>query len=421
MRSIPTPQQLAFLDWEVGAFFHFGIRSFFTGHKDWDNRPMPAEAFCPDQLDCGQWLRAAKAMGASYAIMTCKHHDGFANWPSKYTAYSVAASPCGRDVVREFTDACRENGLRVGLYYSPAQWGGEAACADDKAYDDYFIGQLSELLTNYGPIDYLWLDGCGSEGRRYDAPRILSEIYRLQPNLLIFGGVLGERTGVRWIGNEDGIAPLPNPCDSDEPAFSSLVESPLRNTHAFSPAECDMMLRDTWFDCEENERTVKTPAELFGHYELTVGRGSNLLINAGPNRHGLLNEADVAAMTGLGEKIRRAYGAPLPYLPFVQTGEGRFCLPHGALSGGDPRAVPLCNRLSLMEELSQGQACRAFSLYGYLGRTQNQRVLLYQGTTIGHKCICPFPAMRVSKFEVEIMESESPVRLRGMSAYYAEG
>ena len=86
MRSIPTPQQLAFLDWEVGAFFHFGIRSFFTGHKDWDNRPMPAEAFCPDQLDCGQWLRAAKAMGASYAIMTCKHHDGFANWPSKYTA-----------------------------------------------------------------------------------------------------------------------------------------------------------------------------------------------------------------------------------------------------------------------------------------------------------------------------------------------
>ena len=181
------------------------------------------------------------------------------------------------------------------------------------------------------------------------------------------------------------------------------------------------MLRDTWFDCEENERTVKTPAELFGHYELTVGRGSNLLINAGPNRHGLLNEADVAAMTGLGEKIRRAYGAPLPYLPCVQTGEGRFCLPHGALSGGDPRAVPLCNRLSLMEELSQGQVCRAFSLYGYLGRTQNQRVLLYQGTTIGHKCICPFPAMRVSKFEVEIMESESPVRLRGMSAYYAEG
>ncbi|MDD6873564.1 MAG: alpha-L-fucosidase, partial [Clostridiales bacterium] len=85
MKLKPSAGQLAFMDWEYGVFFHFGIRSFFLGHKDWDNRPMPAEAFNPEQLDCEQWIRTVKDAGATYAILVCKHHDGFANWPSKYT------------------------------------------------------------------------------------------------------------------------------------------------------------------------------------------------------------------------------------------------------------------------------------------------------------------------------------------------
>ena len=141
------PEQLEFLDWEFGLFFHFGIRTFHEGHTDWDGKPMPAESFQPSALD-------------------------FANWPSAFTEYSVKNAPWknGRgDVVREFTDACRKYGLKIGLYYSPAQFGSVKMNA--KEYDDYFIAQITELLTNYGRIDYLWFDGCGSEGHNYDTVR----------------------------------------------------------------------------------------------------------------------------------------------------------------------------------------------------------------------------------------------------------
>ena len=153
-------RQVEFLDWEFGIFFHFGIRSFYPGHRDWDGIEMPAEGFDPKSLDCGQWIRIAKEAGATYAILTCKHHDGFALWPSAQSRYSVANTPWkdGKgDVVREFTDACREYGLKIGLYYSPAQWGSHAIpFSNAKEYDDYFIAQITELLSNYGKIDYLY-------------------------------------------------------------------------------------------------------------------------------------------------------------------------------------------------------------------------------------------------------------------------
>lgn len=162
MRIMPSARQIEFLDWEFGVFFHFGIRSFYPGHKDWDDKPMDVSAFNPDRLDCDDWIRTVCDAGAKYAILVCKHHDGFANWPTKYSDYSVANAPWkdGKgDVVREFVDACRKYDMKVGLYYSPAQWGGQIAFKNGKEYDDYFINQISELLTGYGKIDYLWFDG----------------------------------------------------------------------------------------------------------------------------------------------------------------------------------------------------------------------------------------------------------------------
>ena len=161
----PTKGQLAFLDWEFGLFFHFGIRTFHAGHSDWDGVYMDPAAFAPQALDCRQWAATAGRAGARYAIMTAKHHDGFALWNTKTTDCGVRNSAWrgGRgDVVREFTDACREQGLKVGLYYSPAEFGSRDRRAKD--YDDYFIAQITELLTNYGKIDYLWFDGCGVMG-----------------------------------------------------------------------------------------------------------------------------------------------------------------------------------------------------------------------------------------------------------------
>lgn len=419
----PTPRLLDFLEWEIGAFYHFGIRSFFPGHEDWDGKPMPAEAFNPTKLDCDQWLSAAKAMGATYAIMTCKHHDGFALWPSKYTAYSVAASPFGGDVVRSFVDACRRAQVKVGLYYSPAQWGNEHAGQTDAEYDDYFIGQLGELLTGYGKIDYLWLDGCGSEGKNYDHRRITAEIRRMQPEILIFGDVLREGADIRWIGNEEGVASLDNSCIATQIAFS-VNDAGRAAQPRFMPAECDMRLRfSSWFDCKDNEDDLTTPEELLGNYELSVGRSANLLVNAGPNSLGLLHEADVRVMQDFGVLWRRVYGQALSYGPVKQDG-GLYVIEHASYAGGwgYSKGVPRVNRVVIREDITQGQRIRRFRLYARLRVCKHDRVLLYEGCTIGRKHIAVIPTIAASRLELEVLEAEGEAGIISMTAHcYTQG
>ncbi len=422
-RIKPTAGQLAFMDWEFGVFFHFGIRSFFLGHKDWDNRPMPAEAFNPDRLDCGQWIRAAKEAGASYAILVCKHHDGFANWPSKYTDYSVANTPWkgGKgDVVREFVDACRTYGLKVGLYYSPAQWGGSISFREDREYDDYFINQIGELLTGYGRIDYLWFDGCGSENHQYDRERIVKAIRGMQPDILIFN-MWDPNT--RWVGNEDGYAPMPNPYLVADVDFSELTtEKEKLGTAKFLPAECDFKMRSTWFDCELNEDTLKTPDELMGIYEMSVGRGANFLLNIGPNRHGLLPEPDARVLAEFGRRLKARYGAPVTaFGPMEQVSERewRIQIPGFTPERGGGEAEPaLVNRVVIMEDLSEGEAVREYAVYANLPHYCGQKLCLCRGATIGHKAICVFPTMRTARITVEVTKSDGPALLRDVKAYY---
>ena len=414
----PAQKLLDFLDWEIGAFFHFGIRSFFPGHEDWDGKPMSAEAFDPVELNCDQWMDAARAMGATYAIMTCKHHDGFALWPSKYTAYSVAATPFDGDVVQAFTDACRQAGLRVGLYYSPAQWGEEHAAQTDAEYDDYFIGQLSELLTGYGKIDYLWLDGCGSEGKNYDHRRITAEIRRLQPDILIFGDVLKEGADIRWIGNEEGVASLDHGYVASQIAFS-VNDAGRKTQPRFMPAECDMRLRpSSWFDCKDNEGDLVSPEELLGNYELSVGRGANLLINAGPNSRGLLHGADVRVMKAFGQLLRQVYGTPLPYGP-VREEDSLYVIEHAAHHAGWGYSpdVPVMNRLVIREDMTNGQRVKRFRLWARLRVCKTDRILLYEGCTIGHKHIAVLPMLAASRIELEILESNGTPCITAMTAH----
>ena len=414
---IPSEKQLAFMDWEFGAFFHFGIRSFFMGHVDWDNRPMPAEAFNPDALDCEQWIREVKAAGAAYAILVCKHHDGFANWPTRYSSYSVSSAPWkgGKgDVVREFVNACRKYGLKVGLYYSPAQWGGETAFDAPSAYDDYFIAQISELLTNYGRIDYLWFDGCGSEKHEFDKPRIIRTIRSVQPDILIFNMWDPD---TRWIGNEDGYAPMNNPNVRTDVDFSVRTsEKDALDQARYLPAECDCMLRDTWFDCAENEDKIKTAEELLGMYEMSVGRGANFLLNIGPNRHGLINEKDAVRLREFGALLKKRYGAPLSAFGEAgREGENAWSI---QIPEGEEK--PLVNRVVIREDVSGGEAAASFRVYCELPGYSGKKICVYQGDTIGHKAICLFPAIRTGKITVEITQASKAPSLRDITAYFAQ-
>lgn len=420
----PTDGQLAFLDWEFGAFFHFGIRSFFMGHKDWDNRPMPAEAFNPDQLDCEQWIRTVKEAGATYAILVCKHHDGFANWPSRYTDYSVASSPWkdGKgDVVREYVDACHKYGVKVGLYYSPAQWGGKISFKEDHEYDDYFINQISELLTGYGKIDYLWFDGCGSEGHQYDTDRIVKAIRGMQPDILIFS-MWDPNT--RWVGNEDGYAPMPNFNTTSDIDFSMLATEKEKLAHAkFLPSECDFKMRSTWFDCEMNEDTIKEADELMGIYEMSVGRGANFLINIGPDRHGLLPEKDVQRLGEFGAMLKARYGQALPFGEVQRTAENEWSVEMEGFStewGKGDRCNALVNRIVISEDLTEGEGIEEFRVYAHMPAYKSKRVCLYKGDTVGHKAICVTPTMRTAKITVEVTKANGKVNIRDIKAYYAQ-
>lgn len=380
-------EQLDFLNWEFGVFFHFGIRTFYEGHKDWDMKPMALSAFDPSELDCEEWIRTVWEAGGKYAVLVCKHHDGFANWPSAYTEYSVKNTPWknGRgDVVREFTDACRKYGLKVGLYYSPAQF--DSAERSAKDYDDYFIHQIRELLTNYGTIDYLWFDGCGSEGHEYDTARIVRAIRACQPQILLFNMWDPD---TRWMGNEAGIAHSPNDLTVEELDFSVLTEDRSALSRAkFLPAECDCRMRlENWFYSDNDVDTVKSVDELMGLYYYSVGRGANLLLNIGPDRRGKLPEPDKTALLAFGRKIQELTRDDIPCS--VEAGEKKLTLSFD---------LGLVNHVILTEEIT-GEEIGQFEIrvqpYPY-----GTPVTVYRGTTVGHKAICPFPTIRTTKVEI---------------------
>ena len=372
MRSIKK-EQLDFLNWEFGVFFHFGIRTFNEGHKDWDMKPMALSSFDPTELDCEDWIKTVHDAGAKYAVLVCKHHDGFANWPSACTDYSVKNTPWKQgkgDVVREFVRACRKYDVKTGLYYSPAQFG--SVEMNGREYDDYFIHQIRELLINYGKIDYLWFDGCGSEGHQYDTKRILAEIRACQPDILLFNMWDPD---TRWIGNEQGVADVPNPLIVD-----------FEGESRFLPAECDCRMRaENWFYSDADEATVKSLDELMGLYYYSVGRGANLLINIGPDRRGLLPEADKRALLAFGAEIRARFSDPVPCR--ATNGDHRLTLEL------EPRLI---DHVVLSEEITT-EEITSFEIFAF---PASRPMLVYTGQTIGHKAICRFPAVRTGLVEI---------------------
>ena len=200
----PSPRQLQWYEREFYAFVHFSPNTY-TG-LEWGRGDENERIFNPTELDCDQWVEAVKSAGMKGLILTAKHHDGFCLWPSRYTEHSVKNCPVKVDVVREAAEACRRGGIAFGFYLSP--WDRNSPLYGTAAYNEYYQNQLTELLTEYGDIFCVWLDGAcgeGPNGRKqvYDFPGIIRLVRKYQPNAVIFqdGG-----PDVRWIGNESGRA-----------------------------------------------------------------------------------------------------------------------------------------------------------------------------------------------------------------------
>ena len=414
--ALPTARQLEYQSWEMGLFIHFGIRTFHEGHTDFDGKAMELGRFNPAALDCNQWARIAAEAGMRYMVMTAKHHDGFANWPTRHTPFSVANTPWqnGRgDVVRAFTDACRRRRLAVGLYYSPA----DVSCpvySDPKAYDDYFIRQIGEILTGYGEIDMLWFDGCGSEGHTYDWPRIIGEIRRMQPRILIFGGADPD---YGWVGNESGLAPTPNwnTVSTVPISIQTPAADPVRDGRpTWVPAECDCRMRlNNWFYSDRDEATVKGLHELMGLYYYSVGRGRNLLINIGPDRRGLRPDRDAASLLAFGAEVRRRFGRPV-------LSEDAFTRSGNLWEGKPARPGVWADHVVLQEDLTRGEHVRRYRIQVFPTH-YGAPITVFEGYNIGWKAICPFPLVCAREVRVEVLEADGPVELPTVRLFNSTG
>lgn len=397
--AIPRKSQLDYLDLEVGVFLHYGIRTFNEEHRDWDMLPMDPLSFNPSEQDCRSWIRQLKEIGVKYTVLTSKHHDGFALWPSEQTEFCVKNSSYKGDVIAEYVSACREYGMMCGIYYSCAQFDTESRTGTD--YDDFVVAQLTELLTNYGKIDYLWFDGCGSDKHEFDTERIHNTINSLQPGIIVNG-----RWGndVRWIGNEWCAAPLNNP--NIHPSFGS-----------FAPGECDGCItrnqwENFWFYNETHKECVRTPEEMLGLYYMTVGRGSNLLLNIAPDRRGLLPEENLRLLGDMMKEMRRRLNdCRIPSSGIIKE-DGYYYI---SLDG-----YSLVDHVVLEEDITDGGHITSFDICASETCEQFNNVSVYHGFTVGHKVICTFPTIRAKNIVVKI-ESDGKEKLKSIFACYAGG
>jgi len=337
VQVVPAPRQLALQDMEFYAFVHFTVNTFTD--KEWGDGTEDEAVFNPILFDADQWVSAVKAAGMKGLILTCKHHDGFCLWPSAYTHHTVASSPFrdGRgDIVRDVADACRRGGIAFGVYLSP--WDrNQPLYGSGKPYDDYFVAQLTELLTQYGPIFSVWFDGACGEGpngkkQYYDWERYYATIRALQPNACIH--VCGP--DVRWCGNEAGdtresewsVVPL-RTRDTEKVASASqqsdneaFRQRPIRAQDRdlgsrailkdekdliWYPAEVNTSIRPGWFWHAAEDDQVRPLEKLIDIYEKSVGGNATFLLNIPPTSEGLLHPNDVARLQELGAYIRESY------------------------------------------------------------------------------------------------------------------
>ncbi len=461
---LPSPRQLAWQDLEFTGFIHFGPNTFTD--QEWGHGDEPAEVFSPTALDARQWVRVMKDAGMKGVVITAKHHDGFCLWPTAFSTHSVTSSPWkdGKgDVLRELSDACREGGLKFGVYLSP--WDrNNPQYGTGEPYNQVFRSQLREVLSSYGPIFEVWFDGAcgeGPNGKRqvYDFPSFRAVVRELQPDAVIFSDVGPD---IRWVGNEQGWAgdtcwamlkAAGHGIGNDNPPPTKSLNEGDEDGESWIPAECDVSIRPGWFYHAHEDDKVKTPAQLFDLWERSVGHNANFHLNFPVDRRGLIHERDVASVLGLRALIDAAYG------PGTDLARGRSTAadsirgfePRGANEplrpepfgpdkavDGDPSTFWATNdgttaalmeieldpskefdRVVLAEPIALGQRVKRFRISVPATPSNNHRdwITLAEGTTIGHKRIVRVPVTKARYVRIEILDSRACPCLSSVSVH----
>lgn len=431
-RLVPTPQQLEWQKMELTAFLHFGINTFTD--REWGDGTEDPKLFNPTNLDADQWVRTLKEAGFQMVILTAKHHDGFCLWPSRYTTHSVASSNWkdGKgDVVREVRDACTKYGMKFGVYLSP--WDRNAPCyGDSPKYNQYFIDQLTELLTNYGEVHEVWFDGANGEGpngkkQEYDWDRFYETIQRLQPKAVM--AIMGD--DVRWVGNEKGLG--------RETEWSATVLTPgiygrsetnnaklgISNMSAdlgsramlekatelfWYPSEVDVSIRPGWFYHTYEDSKVKSVKQLMDIYCQSVGYNSVLLLNIPPDREGRINAADAQRLKEFAEFRKKAFADNR-----VVAGDTPWNTAAVSSRSYALKPASTVNLVMVQEDIAQGQRIEKFTIDAY---TQGAWKTMGEGTTVGYKRMLRFPDIQADSLRLTINESRLDGNIIQLAAYH---
>lgn len=450
---VPSENQLRWQEMQFYAFVHFSLNTYTD--QSWGFGNEDIKLFNPTALDCRQWARICKNAGMKGIILTVKHHCGFCLWPSKYTEYSVKNAPWKNgkgDVVREMADACKEYGLKLGIYLSP--WDRNRADYGKPEYITYFRNQLTELLTNYGPIFEIWFDGAnggsgyygGANETRtidrktyYDWPNTYKLVRKLQPNIVIWNDG-GDRADLRWVGTEGGSVGETNwsLLNSTGDVPYDMLHFGVENGNAWVPAEVNTSIRPEWFYHPGEDKKVKTLPQLMDTYYNSIGRNGNLLLNFPIMPNGLIHPTDEKNALDFGKAIKAAFSVNLANnksatASNVRGGSSDFSA--GKAIDGDKnsywatddgvKAASLTidlgratrfNRFLVQEYITLGQRVKSFTIEALVnGRWQE----LGKGTTIGYKRIVSFPTVKATKVRLGITDARACPLISNTGLYYA--
>jgi alpha-L-fucosidase len=424
---VPNAVQLAWAEAEIGVLFHLDMPTFKRDYnfRKWGTHPEAA-LFNPAELNTDQWLETSRKLGATYAVLVAKHCSGFSLWPTEAHDYSVQNTSWrdGKgDIVADFVASCKKYGIKPGVYASTTANGylyvdnpglvqpGSPVTQDE--YNRIVERQLTELWSNYGELFEIWFDG-GVLSREQGGADVLALVEKLQPRAIAFQGPYGHPNLIRWVGNEEGVAPYPcwATADSTTNADGTTVISGLNGDPSapyWCPGESDFTLRwnrsfqGGWFWTAGQDSMMFTTDELMTKYITSVGRNTNMLLGVVIDDRGLIPEADVRQIELFGNEIRKQYGTPL-----LQTsGKGMEYFLR-------PKQPVTIDRVVIQEDIVAGERVLAYSVKG---KKDGEWIELSSGTNIGHKHIDRFPPQTVNEVKLLITKSKAEPRIRNFAIY----
>lgn len=465
---VPTKNQYEALKDELIAFVHFGPNTFTR--MEWGNGFEDPKVFDLKNLDTDQWCKAMKAAQMKKVIITVKHHDGFVLWQSRYTNHGIMSTDFQNgegDVLRDLSASCEKYGLKLGVYLSPADlyqienkeglYGNlskyserviprpiEGRSFKNKTtftfnvddYNEYFLNQLFEILTEYGPIHEVWFDGAHPKrkgGQKYNYLAWKELIAKLAPEAVIFG-----KQDIRWCGNESGgtrdtewnVIPY-----KDNPlTMSNFVDITGENIASreklydasylhYQQAETNTSIREGWFYRDDISQKVRSVDDVFDIYERSVGGNSTFLLNIPPNRDGMFSPEDVLVLEELGNRINETYTTNL----FADASGPSNVLDENIntfdVLDTDVKEIIIktkepitINRLVLQEAIAtNSERVEKHAVDAWIN---NEWKEIVSATNIGYKRILRFSEITSNKFKIRVLESRLNPAISNITAHY---